>query len=144
MALNLIKLGVGVADIGEMAAWQRLSHTDYYGQVAFPVKTRHKPVRAKELLEAGSLYRVIKGKIQCRQRILGLEQFNDDENGKFCLVMVSAEIIETAKQPQRPFQGWRYFDSAKAPKDMGVFDPNAPVEDIPADMEDALRESGLL
>jgi hypothetical protein len=144
MAINLIKLGVGVADIKEMAELQQKRYMDYHGQTAFPVWTRRKPVRDKELLNGGSLYRVIKNKIQCRQRILGLEIVEDEELGKHCLIMVDPEIIETVKQPHRPFQGWRYYESAKAPKDMGVFDPNAPEQNIPAELEEDLRASGLL
>lgn len=142
--INLIKLGVGVGDLFEMQELQKRRYMDYHGQTVFPVWTRRKPVREKELLAGGSLYRVIKNKIQCRQRILGLEVIEDEEQGNHCLIMVEPEIIETVKLPQRPFQGWRYLDPAKAPKDMGVFDPDAAPEDIPDDMEEALRATGLL
>lgn len=144
MSLHLIKLGVGVADIGEMAAIQKTRYIDYFGQMVFPVWTRRKPVREKEVLAGGALYRVIKNKIQCRQRIVGLEIVEDDVQGKHCLIMVDPEIIETVKLPHRPFQGWRYFEAAKVPQDIGVFDPAAQDDNIPADMEYALKESGLL
>lgn len=140
----MIKLIVGINDLVEAAEWQSMNLVDFYGQRAFPVKTRHKPTREKEVLDGGSLYRVVKNRIQCRQRILGFERYEDPIKGRMTYIMLDPEMVETVKQPHRPFQGWRYFDPVKAPKDIGVFDPAAAPEEIPADMEDDLRASGLL
>lgn len=144
MTVNIIKLVVGVESVQDLHDRNRSYLVDYHGELAVPVHTRHKPAREKEVLNGGSLYRVVKNRIQCRQRILGFEQYEDPIKGKMTLVMVSAEMIETVKQSHRPFQGWRYFDPAKAPKDVGVFDPDAVTDEIPTDMEDDLRASGLL
>src|SRR3546814_10077216 len=45
--------------------------------------TRMVPKRVEELLDGGSLYWVIKGQVQARQRLTGIETFTDaDEIGR--------------------------------------------------------------
>ena len=41
--------------------------------------TRMVPTRAAELVDGGSLYWVIKGNVQCRQRLLEIRPFTDGE-----------------------------------------------------------------
>lgn len=145
MTLNLIKLAVGIQTLEELPEVQKKWMTTYHGQKAVPVYTRRKPTRDKEILkDGGSIYRVIKSRIQCRQHILGIELIEDDKehDGSYCLIFCDPEIIQTVSQPHRPFQGWRYFESDKAPEDRGVFVPGqAPLD---PQMEAELREAGLL
>lgn len=146
MVLHLRKLVVGIGDIQELVDVNRNRVIDYHGQAAIPVWTRHKPRREDEL-RGGSLYRIIKNRVQCRQQILGLETIIDDENGKYCLIMVDPEVIQTVSIAHRPFQGWRYFENADVPADRGVFrgeDSTQQGEEIPPEMEEELRQSGLL
>ena len=58
--------------------------------------------------------------------------------------MVEPTIIQTISTPKRPFQGWRYLEPAAAPRDRGVYLGDGQREEIPMDMEDELREAGLL
>lgn len=143
MTLHLIKLAVGVQDISEVAANQRKWMTTYHGKEAFPVYTRRKPRRDAELVKGGSVYRVLKSRIQFRQEIMGIEQIEDDEHGTYCLIFVEPTIIQTVSMPYRPFQGWRYLDPAKAPADRGVYDLEND-NPIPPEMEAELKELGLL
>lgn len=140
--IHLIKLAVGVETLDEFAEWQKRSRVKYEGKLANPVWTRHRPKRADELLNGGSLYRVFKRRIQCRQRILGFEEGHDPVKGKMCLIMVEHEIIQTLSKPKRPFQGWRYLQPKDAPRDKGVFLPGTERPDPELEMD--LRAAGLL
>ena len=145
MSLHMIKLVVGVDALEDFAAIQAREVIDYEGQPAVPCWTRFQPKRADEILRSqGSLYRVIKSRIQCRQRILGFEIVETKSHGTRCKIMQDPEIITTVSTPHRPFQGWRYFDDAKVPKDRGVFMPGLQEGKPPAEMEDDLRAAGLL
>ncbi len=145
MAIHIIKLVVGVADMVHFAKVQAAYAVEYQGGLAIPVHTRNRPRREDEILtEGGSIYRVIKNRIQCRQEILGFEEYEDPEKGKRCKIMVSPEIIRTVSIARRPFQGWRYLKPFDAPADIGVYDPAHEPEAIPPEMEEELRESGLL
>jgi hypothetical protein len=73
MALSLIKLCVGCDSVEDLEEWIafRLEERRRAGE---PVEqwhtTRMVPTRAAELTDGGSLYWVIKGSVQCRQRLL--------------------------------------------------------------------------
>jgi hypothetical protein len=137
MTLNLLKLCVGVAEVDELIDWQRrrlkaerkLYHT-----------TRMIPRRREELLDGGSLYWVIKGQVQCRQRLTDIVPFTDDEGIGRCRLMLDREIVLTRSQPRRAFQGWRYLVPADAPADLAAGD----VADLPPEMRAELAELGLL
>ena len=143
--LHIIKLIVGCESIDEYAAWQAQEVVDYHGQPAVPCWTRFQPKRGDEVLKTGgSLYRVLKSRIQCRSKILGFEMVETKTHGTRCMIMQSPEIIQCVNAPHRPFQGWRYFEDAKAPADKGVFLMGESTDDPPDEMADELREAGLL
>jgi len=144
MAVHLIKLVVGVDDLDQFLEIQKNSIVDYNGEPANAVRTRYKPKREAEVLDGGSLYRVIKNKICCRQKILGFETIESSDKGTQTLIMVEPTIIQTISTPKRPFQGWRYFESAAVPRDRGVYLGDNQREEIPEDMEKDLKEMGLL
>ena len=72
MALNLLKLCVGAESVEDLEDWiaRRLDEKRRLGQ---PVEhfhtTRMVPKRVDELVDGGSLYWVVKGSVQCRQRL---------------------------------------------------------------------------
>lgn len=136
MALHLVKLCVGADGIENLEAWRdrvtpnggRMGHT-----------TRMTPKRAKELLDGGSLYWVIKRVIQARQRIVELEEFVDDDGIKRCTIWLDPEIIKTAPAPRRAFQGWRYLKPEDAPADLSV---QSGGEELPDTLRRELIEIG--
>lgn len=145
MAIHMIKLVVGVEDLDHFLEIQQNSVYDYDGQPANIVRTRFKAKRADEILSGGgSIYRVIKNKICCRQKILGFETVQSADRGSQCLIMVEPEIIQTISTPKRPFQGWRYLEPAAAPKDRGIYRGGGQRDEIPADLEEDLKGLGLL
>ena len=143
MTIHIIKLVVGIETLDDFAKWQETDFIDFYGQKANTVYTRYKPKRADEIVEQdGSIYRVIKNRIVCRQKILGFDMFEHPVKGQMCLIATEPTIHTTIAKPKRPFQGWRYLKAEDAPKDKGVYIP--PGERPPPELEKALSESGLL
>ena len=133
MALHLIKLCVGCDSVEELRAWR--AERDRRG-VPPIVPTRQTPKRAAELLEGGSLYWVIKGVILVRQPIVKIVTL---ESGvQPCRIDLGPELILTAPQPRRPFQGWRYLDAKDAPPDL----PTGEGAEMPQDLAKQLREIG--
>jgi hypothetical protein len=145
MTIHLIKLVVGVDDLDHFLEVQQNGVVDFEGGPANAVRTRFKPKRADEILETGgSLYRVIKNRIQCRQKILGFDSYESKDKGTQCLIMVEPQIIQTISKPKRPFQGWRYLEPSAAPRDRGIYLGDGQREEIPPEMEEQLKEAGLL
>lgn len=144
MVVHLIKLVVGVDDLDQFLEIQNNSIVDYNGEPANAVRTRYKPKRGAEVLDGGSLYRVIKNKICCRQKVLGFESIESADKGTQTLIMVEPTIIQTISTPKRPFQGWRYFENAAVPRDRGVYLGDNQRDEVPEDMEKELKEMGLL
>ena len=136
MALNLIKLCVGADGIENLEAWRDQVAP---GDRPMPHTTRMTPKRARELLDGGSLYWVIKRVVQARQAILELEEVTDEAGIKRCTIWLDREIIPTAPTPRRPFQGWRYLKAEDAPADLSV---QTGGEDLPADLRRKLIEIG--
>lgn len=142
--IHLIKLVVGVADLQSFYELQQREVIDYHGHPAVPCWTRYKAKRADEILrEGGSIYRVIKNRIQCRHRILGFEMVETKDKGMRCMILQDANMIETVHMPRRPFQGWRYLKPCDAPPDRGAYMGDV-AEGLSPEMEEELREAGLL
>lgn len=120
MTLHLIKLCVGAASIEDLAAWQA-EHRAFKakgGRMRVFHTTFQTPKREAELLDGGSLYWVIKGAVQCRQRLLALEEGKKDDGSLCCKLVLEPEIIPVRPQPRKAFQGWRYFALEDAPPDI--------------------------
>jgi hypothetical protein len=98
------------------------------------------PKRADELLDGGSIYWVIKGEIQVRQRLIEIRPFTDDEGIKRCALVLDPDLVETECMPRGPFQGWRYFPAKDAPPDLAAGD----AQDLPPALRKELRALGLL
>ena len=135
MALHLIKLVVGVETAQELESHGRRLVAQ---EGVWSVRTRNTPVRATELIDGGSLYRVIKGVIVCRQRILGIETLGEGRESR-CAIAVEPALIPVTPTPKRPFQGWRYLKGDEAPQDL---DTGAAAADVPIALVLKLRELG--
>lgn len=147
-ALNLIKLAVGVDDLDHLRHLQaaRAKANADAGLSPHPRHvTRMRPRRAKELLDGGCLYWVIKGQVRARQRILDLEERIGDDGVARVAIVLDPELIPTRPRAQRPFQGWRYLTADKAPPDArGAADGGGDGEELPADLARELDALGLL
>lgn len=137
---HLLKLSVGTESVDDLAAWQTSQRGRWPAGTAVHV-TRMWPKREAELLGGGSMYWVIKGVIQCRQTVVGLEQVTGSDGINRCAIILDAPLIRTEAAPRRPFQGWRYLDPKDAPRDLPR--GRASEEPLPHALAQALAEIGL-
>jgi hypothetical protein len=130
----MIKLCVGADTIEDLLAWRR---TQYAPGQPWTLRTRQTPKRAAEMIEGGSLFRVFKGVILCRQRILAVDTVGEGGNAR-CEVTLDEEVVRVAPTPRRAFQGWRYLEAKDAPEDLAsdVFG------EAPPELVRQLRELG--
>lgn len=145
MALHLIKLCVGADSIDDLREWVAERSLTALAAGLEPHSThttRMVPKRVEELLDGGSLYWVIKGQVQARQNLMDVVSFTDGEGISRCRLVLGPEVIETAVQPRRPFQGWRYLPHDDIPRDLHSL--GADVAEMPADLRRELMELGLL
>ena len=123
MPLHLIKLCVGCDNLEDLVDWivYRLDEARKAGgRPEYAHVTRMVPKRASELLDGGSLYWVIKGNVQCRQRIMAVDPFTDEDGVARCRLVLDPDVVETEWQPRRAFQGWRYLAGKDAPQDLST------------------------
>lgn len=146
MALNIVKLCVGAASIEDLAAWQKGRLQEQRAQGEAPRifhATFQTPKRQAELLDGGSLYWVIKGQIQARQRLIGFEDGFKSDGSPCCLILLDKPIVPVRPVPRRAFQGWRYLSQDDVPEDLGQ-GLGGDVAAMPPEMRRALLELGLI
>lgn len=145
MPLNLIKTAAGLQEIDQLIDRQRGGRCRYRGVAATYAYTRYKPTRGDEILSSGgSIYWILKSRIQVRQKILGFEMATEDDGTKWCMIMVEPQLTQTIAVPKRAIQGWRYLEQKDAPKDRGVYVYGTLSDEPPPDMADDLKNMGLL
>lgn len=138
--VNILKLCVGADRVEDLTDWQDSHRHDWAGGRPVHI-TRMWPKRADEVLNGGSLYWVIKGVIQVRQRILGLEERTGSDGILRCGLVLDPEVFRTEGAPRRPFQGWRYLSQDDAPRDLAK--GRALDDALPPSLAQALAEIGL-
>lgn len=147
MAVNLIKLCVGIEDVEDLASAQhaRLDAAFAAGDRNPQIRhvTRNTPKRAQELLDCGgSLYWVIRRVLRVRQRITGFQPVEREDGKPACAIILDPELVRVHPRKSRPFQGWRYLAETDTPKDLSGEYENT--DHMPELMADELRELGLL
>ena len=140
-SLHLIKLSVGSATVDSLIAWQAGRRAEAADGLPRHV-TRMWPRRGDELLDGGSIYWVIQGIVQCRQRLLRLDEVTGEDGIRRCALVLDPDIVRTAQARRRPFQGWRYLPAGDAPADL----PASRRDDdaLPAGLSAALADIGLI
>src|SRR5918998_1019326 len=145
MPLHLVKLCVGVDAVEELDAWvaERLQAMRRAGETPEQHHTtRMIPKRRDEILQGGSLYWVIRGHVQVRQRLLDIRPFRDADGIRRCRLVLEPVLVPTEWQPRRAFQGWRYLAPKDAPADLSP--DSASLSALPAHLRKELAELGLL
>lgn len=134
MTLHLVKLCVGVASPADLRA--------HIGRRSGAVghSTRSTPTRGAEIAGKGSLYWVMKGRVACRQAVLGFEPAPD---GKRCLIVLSPEVVDVEPRQRKMFQGWRYLTVEDAPPDLTA-EASAGIAAMPESLRRELVSMGLL
>jgi hypothetical protein len=144
MTLHLVKLCVGATSIEDLAHWQhgRLAAQRKAGESPRLFHTTFQTPKRQAELKGGSLYWVIKGVIQVRQRLAGFEEGAKSDGSRCCLILLDEALVPVRPVPRRAFQGWRYLDAADAPPDLGKEAKD--IADLPPKMRRELAELGLL
>ncbi len=145
MPLNILKLCVGSDSIEDLEEWIEscLDQRRRNGELLEHWHTtRMVPTRGAEIVDGGSLYWVIKGNVQCRQRITEIRPFTDADGIGRCRLMLDRTVVRTEWQPRRAFQGWRYLKQEDAPADFSR--GRAGLAEMPPKLRAELAELGLL
>ncbi|RBW58864.1 DUF1489 family protein [Ruegeria sp. A3M17] len=139
--VNLIKLSVGSESVDTLMEWQDSRKPLYEDGLPRHV-TRMWPKREAEILNGGSIYWVIKGVVQCRQKILRMDEVRGEDGIRRCAIVLDPEVHRTQNALKRPFQGWRYLKPEDTPADL----PKGRAEDdsLPDDLNRALADIGVL
>jgi hypothetical protein len=144
MPLHLIKLCVGCDSIEDLVEWidERIAEKKRRGEPPYHHHvTRMVPKRIAEVVDGGSLYWVIKGIIQVRQKLVDIQPFVDGEGIGRCRLVLEPKVVPTNWQPRRPFQGWRYLEADDAPRDLKK--GRASGDDLPPALRAELAQLGL-
>ena len=115
--VHLVKLCFGIKSVVELQNLQK----ERVKQGIYPQPehlTRSRPRRFEEVLKGGSIYWIIDGLIQVRQKIVHIENRMDSSSKKVCALVFDPVLIYVEPTPRRPFQGWRYLENSKRPKDL--------------------------
>jgi hypothetical protein len=139
--IHLIKLSVGTESPESLGAWQAQPRVRTADGLPRHI-TRMWPKREAEILGGGSIYWVIKGVVQARQRIIRLDEVIGQDGIRRCAIVLDPDIIRTAPALKRPFQGWRYLKPEDAPPDL----PKTRKDEdaLPPELSARLAEIGVL
>ncbi len=133
MPLNMTKIAFRSESPASLRQWLE-SHADK-GEAR--LTTRYLPKRHAEMI-GGSLYWILAKKIIGRSPLIG---FMDNGEGRQW-IRLEPKLIAVQTIPRRAHQGWRYFEEADAPPDLGEGAEGA--EEIPAEMLGELSDLGLV
>ena len=139
--INILKLCVGAESVEDLIDWHDMPSRPAGPRAPRVHVTRMWPKREAEVTGGGSLYWVIKGVVLARQRILRLEEVIGADGIRRCALVLDAEVIRTEPAPRRPFQGWRYLDPPKCPRDLPK--GRAKEDTLPPELARALADIGL-
>lgn len=145
MRVHLLKTAAGLQEIDQLIERQRENRHIWGKHKATYAYTRYMPKRAEEIIGTeGSIYWILKNRIQVRQRILGFEMV-EDPAGTWCKIIVDPQLYQTLSVQKRAIQGWRYLEDTAVPRDRGIYISGAPGEDEPpVEMAQELKRLGLL
>jgi hypothetical protein len=146
MTLHLIKLCVGCDSIEDLAGWQAERLKQMRADDVKPElfhRTFQMPKRREELLAGGSLYWVIKGIVQVRQKLLDLREGTRPDGTPCCLLVYDRKLVPVRPVPRRAFQGWRYLAPDEAPEDLTGGKANG-LALMPPKLRKELAELGLI
>ncbi len=140
--LHLIKLSVGPKDVSQLAAIQaRRAKED----PPLRHQTRMFPKRAAEIIAGGSIYWVVAGFVQVRQRILDIREEQWDDGTSCAGLILDKALVPVEARAMKPFQGWRYLQAEAAPADIKASaTPVRGLEALPPKLRRELRELGLI
>ena len=118
MPLHILKVAAGISSLKQLE--QVVASYSYddpdFGHI-MPMSSRNRPQR-EEVLNSGSVYWIIKGKIVARAAIITIRDEERLDGRKSCQICVEPKVVQTVPFLKRGFQGWRYLKSEDAPADL--------------------------
>ena len=140
--LHLLKLSVGPKDVAQLRRIQALRAT---ASPPLRHQTRMQPKRRDELLAGGSIYWVVAGFVQVRQRILDIVEDRWDDDTPCCGLVLHPELVPVEARATKAFQGWRYLPPEDAPPDVVPGQETVRgLEALPPKLRAALRDARLI
>ena len=146
MTVHIVKLCVGADSIEDLQGWQAarlIASAEHGGESEIFHQTRMVPKRQDAVLDGGSLYWVIRGAIQVRQRIVGIREGQREDGARCCRLMLDVDLVGVRPAPRRAFQGWRYLEADDAPPDLDRSEGDR-LAAMPAQMRRELAELCLI
>ncbi len=137
----MLKLSVGVKEVAQLRAIQSRR---LLADPPLRHQTRMTPKRRDEIIAGGSIFWVIAGFVQVRQRILDIIEDRWDDNTACAGLVLDPELVPVAARPVKAFQGWRYLEPAAAPEDLEALARAQGAEAMPPAMLRELQALGLL
>lgn len=145
MTVNLLKTAAGLQDIDQLIARQADHKVKFQGKTVVYAYTRYMPKRGQEIIDTGgSIYWILKNRIQVRQKILGFNIVTEADGFEWCQIIMEPRLYQTVAVQKRAIQGWRYMEGKDAPKDRGAYNAGGEEGEPPAEMAEELRKLGLL
>lgn len=142
MSLHIVKVAAGISSLESLKrVMAQYSYNDPDLGPIMPMSSRNRPQRT-EVLDGGSVYWIIKGKIVARAAIIAVRDEERLDGRKGCQICVEPTVIPTVPYLKRGFQGWRYLKPEDAPADQITGDSDAGIGS--ADLAAELQEMGLL
>lgn len=140
-----MKLAAGIETLEELqhrqSVMRRMARRDRREDVVV-VGTRNMPRRREEILSGGSIYWIFKGAMQCRQKILAIEEGRGSDGRSLAHLVLDPDLVMVRSVPRKPFQGWRYLDDPPPDIARGAH-MDAAVE-MPEEMRRELARIGVL
>ena len=139
--LHILKLAVGAKDVADLRRWQA-------GRIRFAPPLRHQtrsmPRRRDEVIAGGSLFWVIAGFVQVRQRLVDMIDDRREGDVPCCGLVLDHELVPVEVRAVKAFQGWRYLEPKDAPEDVDEATAAQGTEALPEHLMRALREARLI
>ncbi len=140
--LHLIKLSVGPKDVAQL---RRIQAQRAAAAPPLRHQTRSTPKRRAELLDGGSIFWVVAGFVQVRQRILDIVEDRWDDDTACCGLVLDRELVPVEARATKAFQGWRYLPPEEAPPDVIPGQETVRgLEALPSKLRAALRDARLI
>lgn len=139
--LHMLKLSVGVKEVGQLRAiqtWRAAADPPLRHQ------TRSTPKRRDEIIAGGSIYWVIGGFVQVRQRITDIISDRWDDGTPCAGLVLDPVLVPVSARPVKAFQGWRYLTSADAPVDIANLEQGHGAAGLPPALLRELQALGLM
>jgi len=137
----MLKLSVGVKEVAQLRAIQTLRAA---ADPPLRHQTRMMPKRRDDILDGGSIFWVIGGFVQVRQRLLDIIEDRWDDGTPCAGLVLDPVLVPVEARPVKAFQGWRYLDAASAPPDVAGMREAPGAQAMPEAMLRELRTLGLM